>query len=62
MDNRLKKYFKSEKGTTAVEFSIISAALFASVFGIVEVGRIYWTWNSLQYAMEETARYALTHE
>lgn len=61
-DPRLRRYFRDDEGTTAVEFGIISIALFTSVFGIIEFGRVYWTWNSMQYAIEETARYALVND
>ena len=57
----LRAYFRDEGGATAVEFAMISGAFLIMLFGIIEVGRIFWTWNALQYATEETARYAIVH-
>ena len=44
-------------GTAAVEFAIVAPLLFLVMFGIIELGRAWWTKSSLQYAVERTARY-----
>lgn len=58
---KFRGYARNEHGVAAVEFAIISMAFLLSVFGIIEAGRIFWTWNTLQYAGESAARYYLTH-
>ena len=52
---------RCRNGNTAVEFAFILPALLAVVFGAIEFGRALWLRNTLQYAVEETARYAMTH-
>ena len=42
-----------------MEFAIAAPILFALMFAIVEFGRAWWTKNSLQYAVERAARYAV---
>jgi len=61
MMKMFRKYLRHEKGTAAVEFAMVSLLFLALLLGTVEVGRIFWTWNALQYAVEETARYAAVH-
>lgn len=58
----LKKYLHEEDGATAVEFGIVSILFLSFLFGIVETARIMWTWNGLQYAVGQAARYALTQD
>lgn len=54
-------YFRDEDGATAVEFGMVSILFLTFIFGIVETARLVWTWNTLQYAMGQTVRYALTN-
>jgi len=58
----IKNFIHDRTGATAVEFAFVSMGFLMFVFGIFEVGRIYWSWNTLQYAVENSTRYALTHE
>lgn len=55
------KYTRNENGATAVEFAMVSVLFLTFIFGIIETARLVWTWNTLQYAMGQTVRYALTH-
>ena len=48
-----------EKGATAVEFAFVLPVLMALFMGIFEFGRAMWTWQTLQFAVEESARSAL---
>jgi Flp pilus assembly protein TadG len=54
---RMRAFSRSDTGATAVEFAIVAPLLFLVMFGIVELGRAWWTKSSLQYAVERTARY-----
>jgi Flp pilus assembly protein TadG len=56
------KYFRNRQGTVAVEFAMVAVLFLTFLFGIIEVGRVFWTWNTLQYAVEDTARYAIVHQ
>lgn len=58
---QFRPFLKEEKGTTAVEFALIAIAFLALVFGIFEGGRIFWTLNTMQYAVESGARFTLTN-
>lgn len=58
---RKRSYLESEQGTTAVEFALIAVAFLTLIFGIFEGGRIFWALNTIQYAVESGARYALTN-
>lgn len=54
------RYLNETKGTTAVEFALVSIAFLMLIFGIFESGRMFWMYNTLQYAAEIGARYTLT--
>lgn len=56
------RYLKDREGTVAVEFAMVGVLFLTFLFGIIEVGRVFWTWNTLQYAVETTARYAIVHK
>lgn len=62
MTERISSYGNSEAGTTAVEFALIAGAFLSLIFGIFEVGRLFLTWNTFQYALENATRYALVTE
>ncbi len=53
-----RHYFSHQSGATAVEFGMVSLLFLSFLFGIIELGRVFWTMNALQYAIEDTARYA----
>lgn len=50
----------SEKGQALVEFALVAIALLLFMFIIIESGRIFWAWNTVQNAAREGARYAVT--
>lgn len=58
---RLKRFWKDTKGTTAVEFGMVAVLMLLMLFGIIELGRIFWTQNAVQSAIELTARYYIVH-
>jgi Flp pilus assembly protein TadG len=49
---------RARLGATAVEFAFVLPAFVLVVFGIEEVGRLFWTQGALQYAVEQAARCA----
>jgi Flp pilus assembly protein TadG len=57
----LRRFWKDSKGTTAVEFGMVSVLMLMMLFGIIELGRIFWTYNAVQSAIELTARYYIVH-
>jgi Flp pilus assembly protein TadG len=56
---RLRAFGGSNSGATAVEFALAAPFLFLLMFAIIEFGRAWWAKNSLQYAAELAARYAV---
>jgi Flp pilus assembly protein TadG len=56
---RLFSRIKRDDGTVAIEFAIIGLIFFAMLLGSIELGRAMWMRNSVQFAAEEAARWAL---
>ncbi|MEO5337542.1 MAG: pilus assembly protein [Magnetospirillum sp. WYHS-4] len=57
----LRAVGRCRKGATALEFALVAPVFLAMVFGIFEVGRAMWIKSVLQYALEETTRYAIVN-
>lgn len=53
---------KRERGTTMAEFAVVAAVFFMIIFGIVEFGRLLYTYNALTDASRRGARYAVLHQ
>lgn len=49
-----------EKGATAVEFAFIAPIFFFLLFAIIEFGILFWVNLTMQYAVREGARFAVT--
>jgi hypothetical protein len=47
-----------QQGLTTVEFSIVGMVLFIVLFGLIEFGRLLFTWNVLDEATRRAARLA----
>jgi Flp pilus assembly protein TadG len=56
------KYGRDSSATTAIEFALVGTIFIILLLSILEMGRFFFTWNSLQYAMEQATRYALVNE
>ena len=56
MTPRLRHLRADRRGTTAVEFALISTVLLPMLFGTIELGMVMWTRNVLQSTAELTAR------
>ncbi len=52
---------RSAKGATAVEFAIIAPIFLIMLLATFEVGRAMWIKGTMQYAVEETARYSMVN-
>lgn len=46
-----------ERGGAILEFAILAPVLLGILFGIVEMGRMFYIRQALEYATEEAARY-----
>lgn len=61
---RLKQFIKgrkSESGSAAVEFALVAPVLIAIMMGLIDFGRLFWTKNTMQFAVDETARFAMVN-
>jgi len=54
------KQRKKEKGAAAVEFALTAMLLFTLIFGVIDFSYIFWGTLSMQHAVREGARYAVT--
>lgn len=55
---RTKRPTSRQTGVAAIEFALISAAFFTLLIGIMEMGRLLWTWNAAVEATRMGARVA----
>jgi len=49
----------SQRGVAAVEFALIASILFTMLLGVMEMGRLLWTWNAAVEATRYGARLAI---
>lgn len=49
---------RRQRGVAAVEFAIVALLLFTLLFGVIEMGRLLWTWNAAVEATRHGARLA----
>jgi len=47
---------KSRSGSTAVQMAFVAPAMLMFILGIMEVGRVMWLQNALNYSVVEAAR------
>ncbi len=45
-------------GTSMIEFAVLLPVFLSLVFGMIDVGRLFWTQTALQHAVEMAARCA----
>jgi len=61
MFHLLNRLQKNNTGTATVEMAFVLPLFLLFVMGIIEFGRLYWTLNSMQLAVDEAGRYAMVH-
>lgn len=49
---------RSQRGTTSVEFAIVGGLFFTALLGVIEFGRLLYTWNVLSEVTRRGARVA----
>jgi Flp pilus assembly protein TadG len=54
--NLLRRFATNEKGTTAIEFSFVAIPFFGLMFAIVEIGLTFFAQQTLETAVEMSAR------
>jgi Flp pilus assembly protein TadG len=59
---KLSRFRRSECGAALVEFAIVLPVLLLLVFGIIDLGRLLYTYNNLTSAVREGARLAAVQQ
>ena len=52
------QFLKHQKGVAALETALVATVFLVVVFGVIEVGRLLWTWNLLNEVTRRAARLA----
>jgi Flp pilus assembly protein TadG len=52
------RIWRDERGASALEFALTAPAFFLFIFGIIELGLLFWTVIGLQHGAEMAARCA----
>ena len=56
----LGQALRSRSGQSLIEFALVAPLFFLLVFGITDFGRLFFTQETLQFALREAGRYAVT--
>ena len=59
--SRLRLRRRRERGQALTEFVLVGLTFFLLVFGMIDVGRAVWNYNTLAEATREGTRYAIVH-
>lgn len=49
------------RGQSMVEFALTASAFFLLIFGVIQMGLVIYTYNTLASATRDAARYAMMH-
>jgi Flp pilus assembly protein TadG len=52
---------RCDRGVAALEFAIVAPLFMLLLVAVMEFGRMYWVRDSVQYAAEQTARWAMVN-
>ncbi len=50
---------RSRLGAVALEFALVFPVFLLLIYGLFEFSRVFWTENTLEFAVEEAARFAI---
>ena len=61
-DNKMTRrlHLHAQRGGTVVEFALVGALYFLILFGLTDWSYLFWTNLTMQHAVREGARYAVT--
>jgi Flp pilus assembly protein TadG len=58
---RVPAWVRCEAASAVVEFGIVGPLVLMILLGVIEFGRLHWVRNSMEYAAEQTARWAIVN-
>jgi Flp pilus assembly protein TadG len=58
--DKVFKVFRERCGNSTVEFALVLPLFILLTFGVLDFGRLFWTQETLSYALREAGRYAVT--
>ena len=58
MLRRLTRFIHDRRGVAAVEFAFVAPVIFMLTIGTIDVGRLVFSWSSLDHLAREATRYA----
>lgn len=59
MSGFLPRFWRDERGGPAAEFALVVPLLLLFLLGILDVGRLMWTWNQAEKATQMGVRFAV---
>lgn len=59
MTGMLTRFVRDRHASSAAEFALVLPLLIIFLFGIIDVGRLMWTWNRAEKATQMGVRYAV---
>ncbi len=57
MTRRFRRLWSDRRGVAAIEFAIVAPVFIGLMLGAVEFGRMFYVRQSMEYAIEQAARY-----
>lgn len=57
---KLGRAIRARSGNSMVEFALVAPLFFLLVFGVLDYGRLFYEQETLQYAMRQAGRFAVT--
>jgi len=55
------KKLQDARGSVVVEFAILAPFFLIIALGVIDFGRLFWVKSTMQFAVEQTARYAMVN-
>src|SRR3990167_399961 len=61
LKKHIRAYIRQNRAATVIEFAIVLPFYLLLIFGIMELGYVFWGYTSLGYGASFGARYAFSH-